>query len=317
MEDANASHATTLIVDTAQICEDVWRAISTKLSDKYVQFPTTHAEVQAEIDMFASKTGYQQAVGAIDCSHVKIWPPSSTEYPDDYQNHKFFYSTVIQLIVGADGRVLDHYIGEAGRNNDCKVFQRSMIARALEEDNRTCGVAAEKHMPGMFTCSKVINGISVRPHLLADSVYPHKTFMQIQYPQTSRGYNIGMKWKQITYNWRHKVGRVVVENVFALIKQRWRMLLHTVELRKYSKLVDAVTSCVVLHNFCLKHGDIRARTPKVDPHSPSGALYHENPNRRRRNVQHRRASHTAQSMRDAMATDLHDRKRKHRKRKQR
>lgn len=60
---------------------------------------------------------------------------------------------------------------------------------------------------------------------------------------------------EANYNEKHKRARVVIENTFSRLKNRWRCL-HKDRVLHYKPLKCAriILACSVLHNMCIKFG---------------------------------------------------------------
>ena len=63
---------------------------------------------------------------------------------------------------------------------------------------------------------------------------------------------------QDRFNERQVATRQVVERTFTMLKNRWRRL-GTLENRLYN-VNHAILACCVLHNMCIRNGDISATT---------------------------------------------------------
>lgn len=61
--------------------------------------------------------------------------------------------------------------------------------------------------------------------------------------------------QQKTYNYSHSVTRVIIENVFGMLKGRWRILLY-VNVYSIKKAIKIISACCFLHNFCLINTDV-------------------------------------------------------------
>jgi len=279
----------------------VTKAIAENLLKKYVRFPKTAVEVKEALQSFERKTGYPGALAAGDCSHFAHWA-LDVEFPDDYENRKFYHSTVLQAFANADGKCVDLYVGQAGRNNDITVFNRSPLGIAFNKDMLPDGHADKPHrpqIPAFHTNHTTIDDVTIPPHFLLDSIYPHTLHGQVLYPDT-QGFNQGLTPPQRSYNWRHKDGRCVIENTFGLTKQRWRMFLHTIEDTQPEIINNGIMAACVLHNFCIDHGDVMVRNPRVAPD------YDERPNLiNGRPIQHGQCAESALAVRDAIAKHVH------------
>uniref|UniRef100_A0A8D8TYU7 Nuclease HARBI1 n=1 Tax=Cacopsylla melanoneura TaxID=428564 RepID=A0A8D8TYU7_9HEMI len=86
-------------------------------------------------------------------------------------------------------------------------------------------------------------------HLLGDSAYPTKQWLLPPYKDFGR-----LDASKKKYNLIHSKTRVVIENTFGLLKNRWRRL-KMVYVNNPSKAADITAACCVLHNYCLLEDD--------------------------------------------------------------
>jgi len=63
----------------------------------------------------------------------------------------------------------------------------------------------------------------VPPHFVMDNIYAHGVHTQVAYPDRL-GFEQGLTPAMVIYNSNLKNLRSVVENLFGLVKQRWRCL---------------------------------------------------------------------------------------------
>lgn len=79
-----------------------------------------------------------------------------------------------------------------------------------------------------------------------------------------------------TFNHRQSRARMVVENAFGRLKERWRCLLKRMDF-KLKNVANVVAACVVLHNMCKIFWDRflqewashEERIPQLPPHGSS------------------------------------------------
>lgn len=81
-------------------------------------------------------------------------------------------------------------------------------------------------------------------HIIGDSAFPIKSWLMVPYRKNQNLTRV-QKW----HNYRLSSARIAIENVFGLIKGRWRRLLY-VNTYSISKAVEIITAACVLHNFC-------------------------------------------------------------------
>lgn len=86
-------------------------------------------------------------------------------------------------------------------------------------------------------------------HLLGDSGYFLTPWLLTPYER--RGI---LNKKQKLYNKKLSGTRVLIENVFGLLKGRWRILKY-IDVYSIEKAVKIIISCCILHNFCILNRD--------------------------------------------------------------
>lgn len=69
----------------------------------------------------------------MDGKHVKIKCPPKTG--SAFFNYKHYFSLILMASVDADGLFLAVDVGDYGRNSDARVFRRSSLGKAIENDS--------------------------------------------------------------------------------------------------------------------------------------------------------------------------------------
>ena len=67
-------------------------------AEKWIQVPRNLSLVKSQ---FASKYGFPDCVGAIDCTHIKIQSVGG-EHAELYRNRKSYFSIIVQAICGPE-----------------------------------------------------------------------------------------------------------------------------------------------------------------------------------------------------------------------
>lgn len=113
----------------SRIMPSVLRAINS-LAGRYIQFPYDDAQ-QTVIKMaFYGIAEFPNVVGAIDCTHVRLKPPSVDDYA--YINRKNFHSLNVQIICDAQMAILNMVARWPGGTHDSFIFQNSMVGTRLQ-----------------------------------------------------------------------------------------------------------------------------------------------------------------------------------------
>lgn len=177
---------------------------------------------------FELATGYPQAIGCIDGTHVAITPPE--EGSKDFLNRKCYASYNIQAV--CDDRMIfrDLCVKHPGSNHDAAVFRDSKLAEKIHQ------------LPRYM---RNLNGTNVPLHILADPAYP----MLPTLIKTYTGKSSTLPPKSESYNVYHSAARNQIERAFGRLKSRWRRIIKKVDLNVETAPI-IITACFVLHNIC-------------------------------------------------------------------
>lgn len=87
-------------------------------------------------------------------------------------------------------------------------------------------------------------------HLIGDAAYALHKHLLVPYPDNGH-----LTQYQKNYNLCHSSTRMVIERAFALLKGRWRSLLHVLVVNCVDFAPYHILACCVLHNICLLQKD--------------------------------------------------------------
>ncbi|XP_011700942.1 PREDICTED: putative nuclease HARBI1 [Wasmannia auropunctata] len=186
------------------------------LAPNIIRYPTS-AEKEETSTYFFQEKGFPGIIGAIDGTHVRIDKP--LQDADSYINRKKFFSLHAQGTVNQNLKFIDVFIGYPGSVHDARVFKNSSIYDDLYqlcEDNY---------------------------FLVGDSAYP--CLKQLLVPYKDNGH---LTRNQKIFNQKLSSCRVIIENAFGCLKQRFRQLYHF-KLRDIPRMVRVIHACCVLHNM--------------------------------------------------------------------
>ena len=115
---------------------------------QYIHFPTTDAKIRRIKEDFFHIANFPNIIGAIDCTHIPILPPSINEHV--YRNRKHAYSMNVQVICDANMSITNVVAKFPGSVHDSFIFRHSAIYQRLS--NRAFGEAwlLGKHCLEMF-----------------------------------------------------------------------------------------------------------------------------------------------------------------------
>ncbi|XP_071958993.1 uncharacterized protein [Antedon mediterranea] len=183
------------------------------------------------VEKFRMKQGFPQVAGAIDGTHIKITAP--TENAQDYFNHKWSYSVLLQGLVDADGKFMNTFFGLPGSVHDARMFNLSTLSNKLADNT-------------LFNPNPSLNieGTAVPLLIIGDPAYP--LLPNLIRPFIGRG---NLNREKRIFNFKHSSTRMTVEKAFGRLKGRCRLLLKENE-HEVRNLRSVVQACCTLHNIC-------------------------------------------------------------------
>ncbi|CAB5364010.1 unnamed protein product [Rhizophagus irregularis] len=201
-------------------CKRVMIAIFS-LKKTLVKWPTGEAKQNIHKG-FKNIGEMEDVIGAIDGSHI-VLANAPLRQSETYWNRKKRYSIQLHGIVDYRGMFIDYEIGWPGSVHDAKVYKNSYFYRNV---------------------SKIIKG---EEYLLGDSAYPISTFLIKPFVNSQNPL-------QIRFNVIHSLHRVVVENAFGRLKNRF-IALKELNVRDISTVVKITECAIILHNFLELNND--------------------------------------------------------------
>ena len=178
----------------------------------------------------------------MDGKHIEIkQPKNSGSY---YFNYKGRFSIVLLALVDANYKFIYVDIGCNGRISDGRVFRKSTLSKAISTNLL--------NIPGPCTLD---DGVTEAPYVIvADDAFPLMENLMKPYPFR------GLSKEQRIYNYHLSRARRIVENVFGILADRFRIFLSPILLSP--KNVEILTlACCTLHNFLRGKAPLRCTPP--------------------------------------------------------
>ncbi|XP_015514238.1 putative nuclease HARBI1 isoform X1 [Neodiprion lecontei] len=203
--------------------ESVTTYLTDELGPLVIRFPRTLQEKQDICEEFEEIAGYPGVCGCIDGTFINIRTPAH-KIKSTYVNRHDTTALTLQGICDAKKKFLDVFTGIPGKIHDARVFTLSFIRPTV---------------------------LSMGPdfHILGDSAYP--ICENLMTPIRDYG---NLTDEQREYNRRFCSTRVLIENAFGLLKQRFRQLIRT-DMWGVLKTSKFILSCCVMHNLCIERND--------------------------------------------------------------
>lgn len=212
--------------------------------------PNTEAEWDKIADDFMKKWNFPNCLGAIDRKHVNLNAPANSGRLNF--NYKHVHSIILLGLADANYRFTYINVGSARRNSDGGVYHNSRLSDALE--NNSIHIPQPKPLPGRQQRVPYV--------VVADDAFALKPYMLKPFVFKSRSI------AERVFNYRLSRARRIIENVFAILSARFRVLRRSVELSE-QKVTQIVCALCVLHNF------IMSRTQSAAVHAPNGTFDYE------------------------------------------
>lgn len=162
-----------------------------------------------------------------------------------YRNYKGTNSIVLLALVNAHYQFIYVNVGVNGRVSEGGVFRDSDLAQFLNNPQNILNLPRDKPLPGMNEPILYV--------ILADVAFPLQN--HILKPYASRN----LSHDERIYNYKLNRGRRIVENVFGILANRFRVLLTQIYL-PVGTVQNITLACCALHNYFSKDIIILVKT---------------------------------------------------------
>ena len=205
-------------IDQSSVCRSVHYICErlVQIADNWIKFPQTRQEKENASSTWTAKYSFLQAIGAIDCTHIKINRPVRRFHPDEFVNRKGVHSINVQATCDSKECFTSVCASWAGSVHDSRILRCSDIPHIMQSTG------------GDFL-------------LLGDSGYPIKPWLMVPFrnPETPT---------QQQFNKVFTKERVIIERCFGQLKKRFPMLAGVVRVAT-KQVPNIIVACVVLHNI--------------------------------------------------------------------
>jgi hypothetical protein len=138
------------------------------------------------------------------------------------------------------------------------------------------GSCSDKNLWTMSSFGQNVAGILKRDmHLVGDAGYTLSDNLMIPYEITDN-----MPRSERQFNYFHSCTRIAVERAFGLLKNRWRILNRTLNMKTPSSAGRTIVACLVLHNLTINAKDSINIPDPVDPYLHCHYPVRESPSNR-------------------------------------
>jgi len=234
-----------------QASDEIWGLIIDRMWKEEVDslYPKSHEAFMAAAADMDKEWQFPGAFACLDGSHIPIKvPPGGAESRKEYYNFKGWYSVILVAMCDARKRIIWAVTGMPGSTGDSSIFEATRKYNDILNQNDLPESPAFK-----------IGNIEIPYMILGDGGFKHFAWLQKPFSRAAR--TIIDKY----FNKRLSRARMNIEATFALLKSRFRFLY-----KQNESSVDTInkgTMCaIVLHNLCLRFGDViaRARSLRYD-----------------------------------------------------
>lgn len=211
----------------SKIIKEACTSIIEHLHHTYLRTPNTEHEWKEIARKFGSNRQFKQCTGCIDSKHIRIRKPNLGG--SKFFNYKKFHSIHLFALVDSEYNFLYVRVGDQGSLVDANIWSNCEFKKRLDSGLLNYPTDTIDSLPYTFIGD---GGFKLSKNLLT----------LFNRPQSSNNYQ-----KRI-YNYRLSRTRRVIENVFGVISQRFRVLSKVMTVSpETAKLV--VGAVCVLHNL--------------------------------------------------------------------
>ncbi|XP_042143591.1 putative nuclease HARBI1 [Ixodes scapularis] len=200
-----------------------------QIAYRVIRFPSGLDKLSSDFEQVSGMPG---VIGCIDGSYIPTRCPAD-KIRSTYINRHGILSITVQGICDHKRRLLDVSVGWPSKIHDGRVFKLSTIS---------------KRIPTLFEGAKY--------HLLGDAAYPCREYLVPPYKDYGN-----LSPKQHAFNTKLSSTRVLIENIFGILKNRFRQL-KVLEFISVERMCQFTMSCCVIHNLCIDGDDL------MDPGAP-------------------------------------------------
>ena len=219
------------------IIRDTCKAIYEEYLEEIWTMPSTPEGWKEVAEGFSTRWNFHHCVGALDGKHIAIVKPPKTG--SLYRNYKGFFSVVLMAAVDANYSFLWFSVGHPGRNSDAGIFRRSPLKRKLERGQ--LGLPDAEPLPHDHTRN-------IPYFFIGDEAFPLNSWLMKKFP------NRGCTAFHRIFNYRISRARLVVENAFGIMANRWRCFTTTMQ-------QPPKTVCMIVKAALTMQDMIRKRRP--------------------------------------------------------
>ena len=112
------------------VLSHVSNAMSRRMG-RYIKFPHTPDTLDATKLGFCAVAGFPKIIGAIDCTHVLLVPPSDREHI--YRNRKHTHSLNVQLVCDSKGVITNVVAKYLGSVHDSFTLRNSVLFQKMRD----------------------------------------------------------------------------------------------------------------------------------------------------------------------------------------
>lgn len=228
-----------------KIIHQVTAAIAS-LHNEFIKFPTTNREMRKEQDAFYRIARFPRAIGAMDCTHIRIASVPlrlqvGGEQAELFRNRKGYFSINVQTISNVNLEITDIVARWPGSAHDSTIFNNS-------------------YSKAQFESGKYGEAL-----LVVDGGYASTAYMMppIEHPT--------LPVEQL-YNESQIRTRNPVERSYGVWKRRFPVLALGMRI-KLDKIFNVIIATAVLHNILRRRGEeVPPDDPEIDLPAPWSEL---------------------------------------------
>lgn len=207
--------------------------------------PDTEEEWRRIAKDFDERWQFPNCLGAIDGKHIRIIPPpDSGSY---FWNYKNFNSIVLMACANANYEFIWCEVGTNGRVSDGGTIQNTLFYKKL--------LTKELNIPNDDRC---LNSNTKLPFVfVGDEAFALRTDFMKPFSRAA------LTTERKIFNYRLSRARRIIENVFGIMSNRFRIFHSAINLR-LDRIDLVVLTCCLLHNFLRKSSSSYATDPAFD-----------------------------------------------------